>query len=66
MFAAGVTTSGSCIIGDNVFFGTKSTIRDKIQIGNNSFIGIGAVVVKNVSENDTVIGVPARSYKQKT
>lgn len=33
---------------------------EDIHIGNNASIGAGAVVVKDVSENATVAGIPAR------
>ena len=37
-----------------------------IVIGENVKIGAGAVVLKNVEDNDTVVGVPARSVRNKS
>tara|TARA_B100000029_G_scaffold183608_1_gene181171 strand:+ start:11045 stop:11959 length:915 start_codon:yes stop_codon:yes gene_type:complete len=62
-FAAGVITSGSCIIGDNVYFGTGTVLRDYIEIGDSTFIGVGSVVVKSFSNNSSIMGVPAREFK---
>lgn len=54
------------VIGDNVYIGPNVCIVENILIGSNSTIGAGAVVTKDVPENSTVVGVPARviSYKE--
>ena len=59
----GVTDKGSPIIGDNVFVGANSCIIGKIKIGNNVVIGAGSVVVKDVPNNCTVAGNPAKIIK---
>mgnify|MGYP003310641021 CR=1 FL=1 len=51
------------VIGDNVHIGANATIIGGIKIGNNSVIGAGAVVVKDVPENAVVVGNPARVIK---
>ena len=56
----GVTISGSVKIGDNSWIGPGVNIRDGIQVGENVLIGMGSVVVKDVPNNQTVMGVPAR------
>ena len=65
------TTIGSnheqaAIIGDNVYIGPNVCIVEKVLIGSNSTIGAGAVVVKDVSENSTVAGCPAKVISMKT
>ena len=50
----------SAIIGDNVWIAPHVSIVDDVNIGNNSSVGAGAVVTKNVPENATVVGVPAK------
>lgn len=47
-------------IGENVFIGCHASVLGDIIIGNNVKIGAGAVVVSNVPDNCTVVGVPAR------
>lgn len=48
------------IIGDNVYIGPHVCIVENVSIGNNATIGAGAVVTKDVTENATFAGVPAR------
>lgn len=52
-------------IGDNVFLGANVTIVGGVKIGNNVKVGAGCVVVKDVPDNCTVVGNPARIIKKK-
>ena len=49
---------------DNVVVGTGAKILGNITIGRNSYIGANAVVIKDVPENSTIVGVPGRVTKQ--
>ncbi|NQT46763.1 MAG: serine O-acetyltransferase [Candidatus Omnitrophica bacterium] len=51
-------------IGDNVVIGTGAKILGNITVGDNSYIGANAVVIKDVPHNSTVVGVPGRITKQ--
>jgi serine O-acetyltransferase len=51
-------------IGDNVVIRAGAKVVGKITIGNNVKIGANAVVVKDVPENCTVVGVPAYIVKK--
>jgi serine O-acetyltransferase len=46
-------------IGDNVIIYAGAKIIGKVKIGDNSIVGANAVVVRDVPENCTVVGVPA-------
>ena len=50
-------------IGDNVVIGSGAQILGPIKVGANSRIAANAVVVKDVSENSTMIGAPAKSVR---
>lgn len=54
--------SGSCALGDNVWTGPNTSVRDGKTIDSNTMIGIGAVVVKNVPANEVWAGNPAKPF----
>jgi sugar O-acyltransferase (sialic acid O-acetyltransferase NeuD family) len=56
----GANISGNVTIGDFCNIGTGCIILPKIKIGNNVTIGAGAVVNKNIEDNQTVVGIPAK------
>jgi serine O-acetyltransferase len=47
-------------IGDRVVIGANATVLGNITIGNDVRIGAGSVVVKDVPNNSTVVGVPGQ------
>ena len=52
-------------LGNNIVVGAGAKILGNIEIGSNSRIGAGSVVVDSVPENSTVVGIPAKIVKQK-
>lgn len=61
--APGVQISGNEIIGDRVYFGTRSCIKQKLKICNDVVIGMNAGVVKDIVEPGTYVGTPAVKIK---
>lgn len=55
--------SGSCCIGENSWISPNVSIRDWKKVGNNSLVGMGSVVVKDVPDNEIWMGNPAVKYK---
>ncbi len=51
-------------IGNNVTIFTNSSIIGNIKIGNNSVVGAGSVVLKDVPANVVVAGNPAKIIKR--
>lgn len=51
-------------LGNNVVVGTGAKILGNIIVGDNSYVGANAVVIKDVPPNSTVVGVPGRITKQ--
>lgn len=58
--APGAGILSGVTIGEKTFVGARAIIRDKVTIGKNCVIGMGAVVTKDVPDNTTVVGMPAR------
>ena len=51
-------------LGENVVVGAGAKVLGAITIGGNTRIGAGSVVVRNVEEDCTVVGVPGRVIHQ--
>ncbi|NLI68796.1 MAG: serine O-acetyltransferase [Bacilli bacterium] len=51
-------------IEDNVLIATGAKVLGAITIGENSKVGAGSVVLKDVPPNCTVVGIPGRIVKQ--
>ncbi len=63
MIAGQVGFAGSSIIGDNVSIGGQAGISGHLNIGNNVKIGGGSGVVKDIDNNQVVMGYPAIPFK---
>lgn len=57
-------TNGSVHIGRNGYLAV-STVRNQCAVGENAFVGLGAVVVKDVGPGQTVAGNPAKPFLRK-
>lgn len=55
-----VNISGNVDVEEMVYIGVQSAIRQGLKIGRCSTIGMGSVVVKDVPQECTVMGNPAR------
>ena len=64
MIAGQVGLAGSTTIGNNVSIGGQAGISGHLRIGNNVRIGGGSGVVKDISDNTTVMGYPALPLKE--
>ena len=58
------THAAPIIIGRNVWIGSNATILQGVSIGDNSVVGAGAVVTKDVPANTVVGGIPAKIIKK--
>ena len=52
-------------LGNFVTVGAGAKVLGNINIGDYSLIGAGSVVIENVGEHCTVVGIPGRIVKQK-
>ena len=64
MIAGQVGFAGSSSIGNNVSIGGQAGISGHLTIGNNVKIGGGSGVVKDIEDNQVVMGYPAVPFKE--
>ncbi len=64
MIAGQVGFAGSSSIGNNVSIGGQAGISGHLKIGNNVKIGGGSGVVKDIEDNQVVMGYPAVPFKE--
>ncbi|MBU1932045.1 acetyltransferase [Patescibacteria group bacterium] len=62
----GVVTAGNVTLHERCQLHTGCTIINRIEIGRDTIIGAGAVVIKNIPPDCTAVGVPARVIKHHT
>ena len=51
---------GELILGDDVHLGLHACILGPVRVGSHVMIGAGAVVVKDLPDHSTAVGVPAK------
>jgi sugar O-acyltransferase (sialic acid O-acetyltransferase NeuD family) len=62
-FMPAVNISGEVTIGNGVYVGTGAQLINQLYVGENTTIGAGAVVSKNLPSDCTAVGVPAKPIK---
>ena len=63
MIAGQVGFAGSTTVGNNVSIGGQAGISGHLTIGNNVKIGGGSGVIKDIEDNQVVMGYPAIPFK---
>lgn len=58
--SVGTKLAGKVCVGERNWIGIGAAVREKISICNDCIVGAGAVVVKDLVESGTYIGVPAK------
>jgi UDP-3-O-[3-hydroxymyristoyl] glucosamine N-acyltransferase len=64
MIAGQVGFAGSVHLGDNVSIGGQAGVSGHLKIGNNVKIGGGSGVIRDIEDNQIVMGYPAVSLKE--
>lgn len=62
---AGGRNGDGPIIGDNCILGAGCVLLGNVKIGNNVNVGANAVVLSDVPDNCTVVGIPAQIVKNR-
>src|ERR1700733_13486610 len=58
--ASAMGRQGSPVLGDKVYIGTGATLVGKIKIGSGAKIAANTLVMSNIPDGATVMGVPGR------
>ncbi len=61
--APAVNISGRCHLAGKIYVGTNASIRQNIRIAEGTTIGMGAVVVKDITEPGIYVGNPCKKIK---
>jgi sugar O-acyltransferase (sialic acid O-acetyltransferase NeuD family) len=61
--APGTVLAGNVRIGTESFIGANSVVKQGVVIGKNVTIGAGSVVLKDIPDNETWVGNPAKKIK---
>jgi len=64
IMASQAKVCGSVSVGESTWLAPGSVVRDGVTVGANCVVGLGGIVTKNVPDNTTVFGVPARPLRQ--
>lgn len=60
---AGTILYGSSALGDNVYVAT-SIVRNQKKIGNDTMVGMGSVVTRDIGAGLVVVGAPAKEWRK--
>ncbi|MDP2866562.1 MAG: acetyltransferase [Elusimicrobiota bacterium] len=63
--APGAVLSGGVIVGDRSHLGTGCSVMHGIRIGEDSIIGVGSSVVKDIPARTVCVGNPAKRIKSR-
>ena len=61
---AGAIVGGFVDVKEGAYIGINSVIRNRISLGEYSFVGMGATVTKSVENGITVVGNPAKPFQK--
>lgn len=56
--------SGNVVLEEGVTVGTGARVLQGLTVGADSFVGAGAVVVKDVPAHSIVVGVPGKAFQK--
>lgn len=64
--AAGVSLGGGVRVGRGAYVGMNASVRQGVSIGPGATVGMGAVVLTDIPDAETWVGMPARPITQRS
>lgn len=61
--ATNANLGGYVKVDDDTFIAMNVTVKNRVSIGKNCFVGIGSVVLRDILNEESVFGVPARKIR---
>lgn len=61
---AGAVVCGSAKLQDGAYVAPGGIIKNQLEVGENGFVGLGAVVTRPVGNEEVVIGIPAKPIRK--
>ncbi|MDO5510136.1 MAG: sugar O-acetyltransferase [Weeksellaceae bacterium] len=61
---AGLEYAKAIIIGSNIWFGGNVVVLPGVTIGDNSIIGAGSIVTKDIPQNVVAVGKPCKVIRE--
>jgi len=58
--ATGARLAGGVVIGEEAHIGVGASVKQGVRVGRSSIVGAGAVVIDDVPDRVTMVGVPAK------
>lgn len=59
------TINGNVVVEDAVFLGSCAVCNGQLRIGEGAVVGSGCVLIKDVEQYTTVVGIPGRVVKRR-
>ena len=63
ILAAGTTLAGKIDIGGANYFGMNASVKQYLKIGHGNILGMSACLISDLTDGETVVGVPANKIK---
>lgn len=61
--STGAIANGASHIGNDCFVGSHATIAHMANVADNTVVGAGAVVMNDINEEGTYVGIPAKKIR---
>ncbi|RGU93404.1 UDP-3-O-(3-hydroxymyristoyl)glucosamine N-acyltransferase [Clostridium sp. AF15-17LB] len=58
--------AGSCTLGESVYIAPGTLVKNQIEIGRGSIVGMGSMVLKDIGVGKVVVGAPAKVIRDAT